>query len=160
MRSLAALLLLFLLPAPLLPAAGALIPVDEDGYRNVLAGQRHKVVLVDFWATWCEPCREEMPALVALAKKYRGRGVVLVTVSADEPEQEAAAGEFLARTGAPAPAYIKRANSDEDFINSVDRAWSGALPSLFLYDRQGRKAASFTGETEIAQIETALRKLL
>ena len=160
MRSLAASVLLFLLPAALFADAGALVPVDEDGYGKVLAGHRGKVVLADFWATWCEPCREEMPALVALAKKYRSRGVVLVTVSADEPEQETDAVEFLARTGAPAPAYIKRAKSDEDFINAVDRAWSGALPSLFLYDRQGRKAASFTGETEIAQIEAALRKLL
>ena len=57
-------------------------------------------------------------------------------------------------------AYIKRARNDEDFINAIDRKWTGALPALFLYDRQGRKAASFIGETEASEIEAALRKLL
>jgi thiol-disulfide isomerase/thioredoxin len=149
-----------LLLAGALLAADGLVPVDETSYQKVISSQRGKVVLADFWATWCEPCREEMPALVALAKKYRARGVVLLTVSADEPEQEADARDFLARTGAPAPAYIKRAKSDEDFINSVDRAWSGALPSLFLYDRQGRRVASFTGEADLDEVEAALGKLL
>jgi thiol-disulfide isomerase/thioredoxin len=146
----------------LVPVRGAeeLTPVDETGYRKAIEARRGSVVLADFWATWCEPCRDEMPGLVALAKKYAGRGVVLVTVSADEPEQAGAALAFLKQTGGPLPAYIKRAKSDEDFINSVDRAWSGALPALFVYDRQGRRAASFIGETEIRNVEAAIRKLL
>ena len=141
-------------------AADALVPVDETAFRKVIGSHRGKIVVADFWATWCEPCREEMPGLAALARKWRRRGVVLVTVSADEPEQEQAALEFLGKTGVPPPAYVKRASSDEDFINSVDRAWSGALPALFIYDRQGRQAGRFTGETELSQVEDAIRKLL
>jgi len=141
-------------------AADVLTPVDEAGFRKLVEFHRGRVVLADFWATWCEPCREEMPALVALEKRWRARGLVLVTISADEPEQEAAAAAFLEKTGVRRPAYIKRARNDEDFINAVDRAWSGALPALFLYDRQGRQAARFTGETDPAEVEAAIRKLL
>ena len=144
----------------LLALGAALAPVNEAGYQKLLASHRGKVVLVDFWATWCEPCRAEMPQLVKLEARLRARGFQLLTISADEPESEAAARQFLERQSAPAPAYVKRAGDDEKFINAIDRNWSGALPALFLYDRAGRKVASFIGETEISKIEAAVRKVL
>ena len=159
MRQALALAALLAVSATAAPAPD-LLPLDEAGFRKTLAGHRGKVVLFDFWATWCEPCREEMPVLAAIEKQLRSRGFVLVTVSADEPEQEAAAAAFLKLHGLRAPLYIKRATNDEDFINFIDRKWSGALPALFLYDREGRRAASFIGETDRAEIEAAVRKLL
>ena len=153
--------LALLLAAAAAPGAGGgLTPLDEDGFTRLVAGARGKVLLVDFWATWCEPCRAELPVLARLERDLRGRGLVLATVSADEPEQEGAAAELLRQMGIRPPAYVKRAHSDEDFINFIDRKWSGALPALFLFDRQGRRVASFIGETEPAEIEAAVRKLL
>jgi thiol-disulfide isomerase/thioredoxin len=152
-------LLALALLAPL-PAGEGLTPVGEADYHKLIEAHRGKVVLANFWATWCEPCRHEMPLLVELEKKWRGRGFVLLTVSADEPEDAAEALAFLRKSGAGLPAYIKQANSDEDFIVTVDKSWSGALPALFLYGRDGRKAASFVGETDPSDIETALLKLL
>jgi thiol-disulfide isomerase/thioredoxin len=140
-------------------AAPGLAPMDEAAFTRTLAANRGKIVLFDFWATWCEPCRAELPQLVRLQEKYRGRGLVLLTVSADEPESEAAALEFLAKTGVRPPAYIKRVANDEDFINSIDAKWSGALPALFLYGRDGARAASFFGETDTADVEKAIERL-
>jgi hypothetical protein len=68
--------------------------------------------------------------------------------------------EFLKKTGVTGPAYIKRAKDDDKFINSVDPKWSGALPALFVYDRQGHKVQSFIGETEMADLEALLAKIL
>jgi thiol-disulfide isomerase/thioredoxin len=154
-----------ILIAALLAAAAAaqaprLTPLDESLYRSITASGRGSVVLVDFWATWCVPCRAEMPALVKLAARHRGQGLKLVTISCDEPEQEAGALAFLRQHGAPPPVYIKRVKDDDRFINSIDPKWSGALPGLFVYDRQGRMVKSFIGETDMAALETALRKLL
>ena len=137
-----------------------LLPVDEAGYRKLLGDGRGLVLLVDFWATWCEPCRTELPLLVKLAARYRSRGLRLITISCDEPEQEADAARFLQQYQVQGPAYIKRAANDDRFIASVDANWSGALPALFLYDRQGRKVRSFLGETEMSALEAALAKLL
>jgi thiol-disulfide isomerase/thioredoxin len=137
-----------------------LIPVDEAGFQRLAASGKGSVVLVDFWATWCDPCRAEMPHLVALESRYRARGLKLVTISCDEPEQEAGALAFLKKQGAPQPGYIKRARDDDQFINAIDARWSGQLPALFLYDRQGRQAKAFFGETDMAALEAALRKLL
>jgi len=141
-------------PAPQLP------PIDEAGYGSLLGSHRGKVLLVNFWATWCAPCREEMPGLVELEKKLRRRGFVLVTISADEPEQERSVVEFLAQHGVRPPAYLKRAADDAAFISAVSGEWSGALPALFLYSRRGRLARSFIGETSAREIEREARKLL
>ena len=135
-------------------------PLSEKAYTQVLASHKGSVLLVNFWATWCAPCRVEMPLLVQLERKHRSKGLRMVTVSCDEPEDQRKAGQFLAQHQAPQPAYLKRAVEDEKFIDSVDGKWSGALPALFLYDRSGRLARSFIGETEVAVIDEAIRKLL
>ena len=143
-----------------LPAPAPLRPLDEKTFAQLTASHKGSVLLVDFWATWCAPCREEMPQLVQLERTYRGRGLRLVTISCDEPEDQSKAAEFLTQHGAPAPAYLKRVAEDEAFIDSVDRKWSGALPALFLYDRSGRMVRSFIGETDASALEQAIRKLL
>ncbi len=142
------------------PAGQRLTPIDETAYRSVLASNKGSVVLVDFWATWCLPCRDEMPQLAGFAQKLRPRGLKMITVSCDEPEQEAGAAAFLDKQSIAAPRYIKRARDDDKFINSVDPKWSGALPALFLYDRQGRLVKSLIGETNMTALEAELRKVL
>lgn len=153
--------LLLLLPAALRPAGPArLDPLDETSFRRVVAAGRGKVVLISFWATWCAPCREEMPHLVRLESALRSKGFQLVTVSADEPEDAAEALAFLRKTGVPPPAYIKQATNNDKFITAIDRDWSGALPASFLFDREGRKVRSFIGEVDIKILEAEIRKLL
>lgn len=135
-------------------------PIDEKSYPAALAAHKGSVVVVNFWATWCAPCREEMPWLAAMERKYRSRGFRLITVSCDEPEDQRAAEEFLSKAGVGGDAYLKRSISDEKFIESVYEKWSGALPAIFLYDRKGRLARAFIGETEQAALEKAVAALL
>lgn len=133
--------------------------MDEAGFARTLASYKGKIVLFDFWASWCHGCRLEMPGLIALEQKLGKDGLVLITVSVDEPSDAPAAVQFLKEKHAPTPAYLKKAKNDDAFINAVDSQWSGSLPATFLYGRDGHRAASFVGATEIAQIEAAVRKL-
>ena len=151
---------LVLLMASAALAQGKLAPVDEAGYPKMLSASRGKVLLVDFWATYCKPCRAETPALVAIEEKLKAKGVKLIMVSADEPEQEAAAAKFLAGARVNGPWFIRRAKDDDRFINLVDPKWNGALPALFLYDRSGRKVKAWFGETAAKDVESAVVKLL
>ena len=142
------------------PLPFTLTPVNEAGFQNLVNSHKGKVVVYDFWATWCAPCRAELPQLIKLEAKLRSQGVELITISADEPEQKAAAEKFIQRFGVQGPAYLKRAADDDHFINAIDPKWSGALPALFLYDKSGHKVRSFIGETDMRALEAAIRKLL
>lgn len=135
-------------------------PLDEAGFQKLLSVNKGKVVLFDFWATWCEPCRAEMPVLAKMAKQLAPKGLAVITVSADEPEDNGLAVEFLKKAGFDGPSYLKTAKNDDAFINFIDPKWSGALPAMFLYDRAGKKAKSFIGETEKAVLEAEIKKLL
>jgi thiol-disulfide isomerase/thioredoxin len=137
-----------------------LSPVSETTLPTTVAAHKGKVVLVNFWATWCEPCREEMPALAKIQAALAAKGLVLLTVSADEPEDEKAAIAFLTKAGIQAPAYLKQAKNDDKFINSIDPKWSGALPALVLYDKTGKKTKVWIGETDLKTVRATIDKLL
>ena len=153
-------LALALLAAVALAEAPRLIPVDETSLPKVLAAEKGKVVLLNFWATWCDPCRKELPDLIALEKRLGPKGFKIVFVSADDPDDEPGARRFLQSKNIAFPAYLKHAKNDDKFIDWMDPKWSGALPALFLYDRAGKRVKSFIGETDMGALAAAIQKLL
>jgi len=141
--------------------AADLKPVDEATYlAKVVTPAKGKVVVVNFWATYCVPCRKEMPQLVALAAKYKPKGLEFFTVSADEPEQAKDAAAFVDKSKIPAPAFLRQAKDDDKFTAMIDPKWNGALPATILYDRAGKKVRAFFGEVKLADLEAAIQKLL
>jgi DNA-binding LacI/PurR family transcriptional regulator len=97
---------------------------------------------------------------VKLAERLRVRGLDVITVSADAPEQEQDAFKVLIQNSVAAPFYLKKVADDDKFYNSVDTKWSGEMPAMFIYDRSGRRVRSFLGETPVKDIEAAIQKLL
>ncbi len=143
-----------------LAAAQKLTPVDDAGYPKLIASQKGKVVLVNFWATYCKPCRAEMPALEKLAAKLKARGFALITISNDEADKQPLALKALAEYGVAGPTYWRKTADEDKFCDAIDPNWGGALPALFLYNRAGKKMKAFIGETPIPTIEAAIEKLL
>jgi len=113
-----------------------IVPVSAAQVREVVAAARGNVVLLNVWATWCNPCREEFPHLMRLQRDLAAQGFSLVLVSADFDSQLPKVSEFLAGHGVDFPIY-RRVGSDAEFIDGIDPRWSGALPATFLYDRGG-----------------------
>jgi thiol-disulfide isomerase/thioredoxin len=142
------------------PGSLALVPINEAGFQKLVDSHKGKVVLYDFWATWCAPCRAQFPQLVLLEDKLRSQGLEVVTISSDDQEHKAAAEKFIQMFRVQAPVYRKQADDDDHFTNAIDPKWNGALPALFLYDKAGHKVRSFIGETDMPTLERAVHKLL
>ncbi len=100
-----------------------------DGTRFDLAAHRGEVVVINFWATWCAPCREEMPAFEALQRTYRDQGLVIVAVSMDDPELRERVLKLAQDFSYP------MAMAGDTKAAGYGRIWR--LPISFVIDRQG-----------------------
>ena len=115
-------------PAPLLVEA-----TPAQVLRAVRSGGG-RAVLVNVWASWCVPCREEMPDILRIYRERRDAGLRLVLVSGDFEAEPAR--RFLAGQGVDFPSFLK-AGDDMELINALSPRWSGALPASFLFDGNG-----------------------
>jgi thiol-disulfide isomerase/thioredoxin len=160
----AAIAALLLVSASFAHAADATLlqgEVDGKELAAAIAREKGKVVLVNFWATWCVPCREEFPDLVKLEKAYRDRGVRVIGVSTDLAKDLPKIEKFLAAARPDFPNYRKKSGGDDqDFIESVDPKWGGELPFTVLYGRDGKKARVLSGKQSTAGFEAAIQALL
>jgi len=103
--------------------------VSRDGSRIELADLKGDVVMVNFWATWCGPCREEMPHLEALYQRYRDLGFTLLGVNVEE--DSSGADEFLAETPVSFPILFDPQSRVSELYDVV------AMPSTVMIDREG-----------------------
>jgi thiol-disulfide isomerase/thioredoxin len=140
---------------------GRLVPVSATELTDLLAEKQGKVLLVNFWASWCSPCLKEIPELVELADRYRERGFELVPVSLDDPGSiEVTVVPFLNKWF---PDFFSYARVDLDMdtvVSVVDPAWNEILPSSYIIARDGSVAEQIQGGKPIEVFEAAILPLL
>lgn len=154
-------------PARETPAKAPGVPRSEPApapadLAAVLAAIREpgaSAVLVNVWATWCDPCREEMPEVVRFFRGHRAEGLRLLLVSADDPDSPQEVARFLAKVGAAGARAFIKTGDDMAFINGLDARWSGALPASFLFDGLGRERHFWPGQVTYPDLEDGLKEL-
>ena len=135
--------------------------IDLAGYNQVLSKYRGKPLLVTFWATWCEPCRDEFPMIVELTKQYGPQGLSVFGVSLDDDADIHLVRRFLAKNQPTFPNYRQKPGIDVDsFYRGVNPAWTGTMPETIFYSRDGRIAGHFVGEQPRAAFEQGIRMIL
>ena len=137
--------------------------IDADGLAAVIKRDpsNKKPLLVNFWATWCDPCREEFPDLVKIDKQYRPQGLDFTAVSLDDlTEIKTSVPRFLSEMHVTVPTYLLNVSDPEEAINKVDPQWSGALPATFLYDAEGRLVYKRLGRIRVPELTAAIDKLI
>ena len=132
--------------------APALVRDDLNKQRVDLAAYRGKVVLLNFWATWCAPCQIEMPRFIDWQTRYGSEGLQIVGVSMDDEP-------------APVTALLRKRPVNYPIVmgdEQIGTAYGGilGLPVTFLIDRQGNIAARYKGETNLDDLERDLQHLL
>ncbi|MCO6458504.1 MAG: redoxin domain-containing protein [Pirellulaceae bacterium] len=118
----------------------------EEELRQLIESHRGKVVLVDFWATWCIPCVQQFPHTVQLSRTRRDQGLAVISVSMDEPSSEAAVRQFLSRQGADFDNLLGKYGAGTQFAEAFEIR--GDVPCYKLYDRSGRLRYQFSAEPE------------
>lgn len=130
---------------------------DLDGTPHSLADWHGKVLVVNFWATWCPPCRQEMPLLVKLQAKYAARGLQIVGIATDE-QSEQDVRRFMRQMVVNYPILM-----GDDQVPGIISALGGqfiGLPYTVVVDREGRVIKIHSGELEPAEAEGLVRTAL
>jgi thiol-disulfide isomerase/thioredoxin len=140
------------------PPKGSVAPTFElksipDGKKVALASLRGKAVLLNFWATWCGPCKIEMPWLVDLQKKYGPEGLQIVGVAMDDTEDKDIA-DFAHKMGVNYM-VLKGTEKVGDLYGGIDR-----LPLTYFVDRSGKVVDEIVGLHSASDIEDAIKKTL
>ncbi|MCP4683139.1 MAG: TlpA family protein disulfide reductase [Desulfobacterales bacterium] len=130
---------------------------DLNGRMKTLSQHRGQVVLLDFWATWCPPCRMSIPFLIKMQKKYAEKGFIVLGISADDPRRatDTSLKDFKKKykINYPVMRYKQKVLNDYFFYGSM------SLPTMFIIDREGRIRDKIIG-FDPDHIARALEKLL
>jgi peroxiredoxin len=124
---------------------------DIDGRPVSLSDYRGKVVILDFWAPWCPPCKREIPDLVSLQNQYASTGLQVIGIGLDGADNVAS---FVRQNGVNYPVMV-----GDDEITGLYGGIRG-IPTTFLIDKEGKIGKKFEGLTSRAAFEAAIKKFL
>ena len=135
--------------------------INTAALKTLLSEQKQRPLLVNFWATWCDPCRDEFPDLVKIDGQYRPAALDFVTVSLDDVQDiKTEVPRFLDRMNANMPAYLLNVSDPEPAINAIDPKWQGDLPATFLYNVKGELVYKHFGRVNTVELRAAIEKLV
>jgi thiol-disulfide isomerase/thioredoxin len=141
--------------------AGVIRAVNTDELRSLLKRDVPRPLLVNFWATWCDPCRDEFPDLVRIDEQYRSKGLDFIAVSLDDfADINTQVPKFLQEMHASMLVYLLNVPDPDQAINLVDPQWGGALPATFLYNAQGQIVYKRLGRINDSELRAAIEKLV
>ena len=132
--------------------------IDEAGFADVLKRHRGKVVLIDYWATYCAPCLKLFPHTVELHRKLAHEGLVVISISLDYPEDEPDVRKRLAEQGAAFENFISRYGTGTRSADVFDLP--SGVPYFQLYDRDGKLSKTFAAPIDPDEIDKAVEKFL
>ena len=134
--------------------------INISDLSQIVKENKGNPLLINVWATWCAPCREEFPDLVKLAINYNEK-LKVIGISADDSDViDSKVIPFLKKNNAEFENYLIKAVDPEDFINLLNKDWSGAIPATFIYDNNGAQKEMLIGKRSYEEFEQAINKVI
>jgi len=147
--------------AAITATAEPLTPLDAAGLRAELDALQGRVVLVNFWATWCRSCLEEIPALMELETELRENGFSLVAVSLDDPDSgDLLVRPFMNKWFPSFHSYLSVERDRDSMVSVVDPAWNEILPTSYLLARDGSVAERIQGKNSAEEFTVKILSLI
>lgn len=137
--------------------------INLDGLKQLIQRDPKdtRPLLINFWATWCDPCREEFPDLVKVDADYRSKGLNFVAISLDDiSDIRSIVPKFLKEMKAEMTVVLLNVNDPEPAIKVIDATWDGQLPATFLYDKEGKVVFKHFGKINPAELRAVIDKTL
>ncbi len=132
-----------------------LVVADVDDLRAEIRKEGIQLTVVNFWATWCVPCRAEFPDLIEVGKEFEDKGVQVLFVSTDFEDQRDAVLRFLEEQDVPWRSFLKEGDGYA-FIQSFHEDWNGALPTTFFFDDEGQLVDYWEGISTYEEIKATI----
>ena len=134
--------------------------INVKELSKLINTNKDRVLLINVWATWCVPCREEFPDLVKISETYSNK-VRVVGISVDDSEVlDSKVIPFLKNQGAEFEIYLLKVAEPEDFINLLNKNWSGAIPATFIYKKDSEQNEMLIGKQSYELFEQAVKKVI
>jgi thiol-disulfide isomerase/thioredoxin len=131
--------------------------VDFAGVEPYLGSRSDTVYVINFWATWCGPCRRELPNMEKIHRDYSGRKVKVLLVSLDFPNQQKGLQQFLSSNHITAPVILLNEPDANAWIDKVDPSWTGALPATLIF--KGNERLFFEKELTYQEVNSSIISL-
>ncbi len=133
--------------------------VTPSDIAALVADNEGKVVVVNFWATWCPPCLREFPDIIDVYNRYRDDGFEVLAISMNDAEEIPDIEEFLQNFEPPFPVY-RAATLDETFYEAVVDSWYGEMPMTLIFDTAGNRVSIHKRPVTFADLATEVTALL
>jgi thiol-disulfide isomerase/thioredoxin len=134
--------------------------INENELDQIILERNNKLLLINVWASWCIPCREEFPSLVKLATKFSD-DLDIIAISVDYGDEvDSKVIPFLKQVNVNFPVYLNGFKKDEAIINYFNKNWNGGLPGSFLYDISGNQVEFIEGKQSFESFSSKIKEHL
>lgn len=134
---------------------------DTSDITQIKRDNKDKVLLINFWATWCEPCIEEFPDLLKLYKEYASKDFKLILISLDFKEEiETKLIKFLSNSKVDFDTYYLNTANPDVIMNYLDKKWDGGIPASFIFDKKGNLQKFILGKNKYEYFESEIKEHL
>jgi thiol-disulfide isomerase/thioredoxin len=131
--------------------------LDFAAFEPYLGGKSDTVYVINFWATWCGPCRRELPNMEKIHRDYSNEKVKVLLVSLDFPNQQKGLQQFISSNHITAPVILLNEPDANAWIDKVDPSWTGALPATLIF--KGKSRLFFEKELTYQDVSSSIGSL-
>ena len=135
--------------------------IDLNGVRRLITERHGKILFLNVWATWCQPCVEEFPDIVGIRNSVPDSIADVAAISVDYPDE---AGTkvlpFLRSRKVTFPVYVSGVKKEEDFMNALNPSWSGGVPATFIFDKHGELRSFLFGQKTFDIFKAAIDSVI